>query len=154
MKKKITLIILILSFLSSCGYSRLDKLVNSNYKFSEINIYGDKSIGYLINNELRVLGNKESKNIVYLDLKVNAAKNISEKNEKNEITKYSLEIKADVIIKDSMQKILIKDEFFIKDSYKVENTSIETQDNQKKLKERLSKRISNQINIFISQYYK
>tara|TARA_E500000178_G_C16882979_1_gene689903 strand:+ start:644 stop:1012 length:369 start_codon:yes stop_codon:yes gene_type:complete len=120
---------------------------------SEINISGDKNIAYPIKNELKLFSDAESNNNIYLDLIVNLQKNISEKNEKNQITKYSLEINVAIVLKDQSRNTLAKENFNIKDNYKVEDNSINTQNNQKKLKERLIKKISNQINIFISQYY-
>tara|TARA_B100001029_G_C14819409_1_gene316813 strand:+ start:47 stop:511 length:465 start_codon:yes stop_codon:yes gene_type:complete len=153
MIKKIVLSVLIICIFSSCGYSRLDKLISSNYKISEINISGDKNIAYPIKNELRLFSDVESSNNIYLDLIVNSQKKISEKNEKNQITKYSLEINAAIILKDQSRNILAEENFNIKDNYKVEDNSINTQNNQKKLKERLIKKISTQINIFITQYY-
>tara|TARA_B100001564_G_scaffold355297_1_gene367340 strand:+ start:560 stop:928 length:369 start_codon:yes stop_codon:yes gene_type:complete len=120
---------------------------------SEINISGDKNIAYPIKNELNLFSDAESNNNIYLDLIVNLQKNISEKNEKNQITKYSLEINVAIVLKDQSRNTLAKENFNIKDNYKVEDNSINTQNNQKKLKERLIKKISNQINIFISQYY-
>ena len=153
MIKKATLSVLIICIFSSCGYSRLDKLITSNYKILEINISGDKNVGYPIKNELNLFSDTESKNNIYLDLILDSQKKISEKNEKNQITKYSLEINVAIVLKDQSRKILAKENFSMKDNYKVEDNSINTQNNQKKLKERLVKKISKQINVFISQFY-
>lgn len=153
MIKKITVSFLIICLLSACGYSRLDKLTNSDYSFSDINITGNKSIGYLIKNELRLIDNNDSKNNIYLDLNVKSKKNISEKNEKNQITKFSIEISVEAILKDNTRTVFAKENFSVKDNYKVEKNSINTQNNQKKLRQRLTRKISNRINMFVSSYF-
>ena len=102
---------------------------------------------------MRLIDNNDSKNNIYLDLNVESKKSISEKNEKNQITKFSIEISVEAILKDNTRTVFAKENFSVKDNYKVEKNSINTQNNQKKLRERLAKKISERINVFVSSYF-
>ena len=95
MKKKIILnfcLFIILLLPLNCGFKVVNKSENKNYLIKEIITSGDKRISYKIKNNLLIYSKETSQNelIVYVDVKKN--KIIKEKNIKNEITKYQINI--------------------------------------------------------------
>ena len=83
--------------LSSCGYQVLDKSRLSDLSISSIEATGNKKINFLIKNKIRnFLNDKSSQNIVALSIDSSSERNIKEKNIKNEITKYQINISTKI----------------------------------------------------------
>ena len=60
--KFLVLNLLILSVLTNCGFKRINNLESQNYSIKNINIDGEKKIGYFIRNELLLSSDSKSKN--------------------------------------------------------------------------------------------
>ena len=77
-----------------CGF----KLANQNYNYSliEIDVNSNSRIGYYIKNELIANTKKNLENQISINLNLNQKKSVKEKNINNKITKYEIEIIADV----------------------------------------------------------
>ena len=95
MKLKLIAAILSLIIVANCGYKVVDQNYLDKYAFTEITINGDNRISYLLRNNLKRV-NKEAEKNIKLDLTVNKTKSIKEKNIQNQITKYQIDISADV----------------------------------------------------------
>ena len=88
--KKITLILLLL-FLSSCGYSSIYKNQKSlDFKINILSEVGDNEMNNLIKNEIRLYSSKDSKNIYNLNIDTEYEKKILTKNSSGVITDYIL----------------------------------------------------------------
>ena len=96
MKLKLLPLALIFTFLTNCGFNVVNQTELSNFDISEIITTGDNKINYKIKNKLLLNSKKSEKKllIVYLDTK--KTKNVKERNIKNEITKYKIEIRINV----------------------------------------------------------
>ena len=93
--------ILILSFfitilISGCGYKIVNYSKNINFKINEISSQGEKRFNYNKKNKLLSISNDQSKNLITLKLNSNKEKNVKERNLKNEITKYKIDIKVEI----------------------------------------------------------
>ena len=88
---------------------------------------------------------KESQNLISLSLDVKKTKNISEKNSANQITKYSINLIADVVlineINGKIDKVKITEEM----KYNVENTYTQSLKNEKQITQDLSGKIAEEI---------
>ncbi len=89
-KKNIVIAFLLL--LTSCGFKVIDYSKQNNFKIEKIQAEGDNAINYRLKNKIKVISNEQSQNIIELNFSSNKNNSIKEKNIKNEITKYNLEI--------------------------------------------------------------
>ena len=144
MTKKIKYLILFLIF-SGCGFKVINLSEIKNYYISQINTSGDKRINYTIKNQLLISERNKNKDEIVLDLNTKKNKVIKEKNIKNEITKYSIEII--VAVKVTNFKLDELTEFKISNSgtYNVAAQNSQTINNEKKLIKLLSENLSDEI---------
>ena len=107
--KKIFVVFFLNLVLISCGYKVVDKTSQRNFYIAETINSGDSRINFKIKNKLLFNNPKNEENILSLNINSNKKKIIYEKNEKNEITKY----KINVIIKVKFNEVIdqISEEF-------------------------------------------
>ena len=92
--KKITSIFCII-LLSNCGFTVLKKQP-FNFEIVEINMTGDKKINFKLRNNLLFVKNNNDKKLVKISLETKKEKTIKEKNSKNEITKYKINVTTNI----------------------------------------------------------
>ena len=145
MKKLIYYLPFIFLIISSCGFKIENYSKLSNFAINEINLNGDQRINYKLKNGLLFKSNKNSEILLNLTLKTIKTKTIREKNIKNEITKYEININVDV----QFEKVNSENKklFTISSSsdFSVDSQYSKTLNNEKKLIEDLSNKISQQI---------
>jgi hypothetical protein len=95
MKNKF-LILLLGIFITSCGFKVIDKSKLLNFEIKEINTTGNKRINFKLKNKLNLNTNLNEKKSIKISLNTKKIKNIKEKNIKNEITKYEINITTSV----------------------------------------------------------
>ena len=89
MYKKISILLTALLLLSQCGFKRLDDLMLIN--IISIETDGYKKANYFIKSDLLTQKNNEVNNAkINIKIETKRKKIISEKNIKNEITKYNI----------------------------------------------------------------
>ena len=90
--RNLTLIILLL-FLSSCGYSSIYKNQQSlGFQLNIIGTEGDYEMNNLISNEIKLNSNKDSQNIYDIYIDTDYKKDILTKNSSGVITDYNLSV--------------------------------------------------------------
>ncbi len=142
---KIILISLII-LLNGCGFKVLDKSGTNNFFIKEIITSGDKRINYKIKNNLFIYSKQKGQNeiILYVDTKKN--KSIKEKNIKNEIIKYKINLEVNVsfdLLNSASERQNMT--FNIIGDYTVDNLHTKTITNEKKLIDNLVENISEKI---------
>ncbi len=96
MKKiKISLYIIIIIGLSSCGYSRLNDQSNE-FKFNSIEINGDKRLSYILKNNLNLLSKPESKKSYDLLINLTSSKTSKIKDTTGKTTRFNLILNGDL----------------------------------------------------------
>jgi outer membrane lipopolysaccharide assembly protein LptE/RlpB len=147
MKKKINLLIGVLLFflIASCGFKIIDQSELKNFKIQDIIVTGEKKINYKLKNKLLSKSNKKNSRSIIIELVTNKVKSVNEKNIKNEITKYQLEITVNIKFYEKTNKI--PNNFTIVDSgnYLVSEKYSQTLNNENKLIEIIADRIANNI---------
>lgn len=135
-------------FLFNCGFKLVDQ--DYNYSLVEIDVNGNNRISYYIKNELVTNTKKNLENQVSISVNLNQNKSVKEKNISNKITKYEIEIIANVQFETKSKKI--KEQFNVakKGVYNVMGIYSETVSNERKLIEQLSKAVSEEILITLS----
>ena len=133
--------------LVGCGYKVVDKSQGNSYKITEITFSGEKKINHKIKNKLLFSSSKSSENEFIIELNTKKTRSIKEKNINNEVTKYKLVIKAEIIY--NLLGSTNTGSFDIQRSgdYKVSSQRIGTLNNEKKMSENLSDQIFKQISV-------
>ena len=143
--KKIQVLFFTLLFLTNCGFQRISDDRLNNFQVKNFLVSGDTKIANRIKNNLMINIRKESPNLISLSLDVKKTKNISEKNSSNQITKYSINLIADVVlineINGKIDKVKITEEM----KYNVENTYTQSLKNEKQITQDLSGKIAEEI---------
>lgn len=154
---KIIIYTFTLIIFTGCGFKVLDQTKLKNYNILEIKDSGDKKVNFFIKNELNNLLNApNSNNDLIIDIKTEKVKSIKEKNKKNQITKYNININAIIEIyfvnKNVTKTIKLNKENF----YNVYTNHSITRNNQKNiensLNDSLSQDISNKVLRIINEF--
>ena len=144
MYKKISILLTALLLLSQCGFKRLDDLMLIN--IISIETDGYKKANYFIKNDLLTQKNNKVNNAkINIKIETKRKKIISEKNIKNEITKYNINIESFVnvyFIKENKKKTFNISE---NGDYRVEKSSISSSKNLDNLERNLSNSIAKKI---------
>ena len=144
MYKKISILLTALLLLSQCGFKRLDDLMLIN--IISIETDGYKKANYFIKNDLLTQKNNKVNNAkINIKIETKRKKIISEKNIKNEITKYNINIESFVdvyFIKENKKKTFKISE---NGDYRVEKSSISSLKNLDNLERKLSNSIAKEI---------
>jgi len=143
MKKNILLIFLIF-FLSSCGFSPIYlKNTNVNFSIEQVNYTGDRELNNFLKTNLDQYKNKKNNNKIYIEANSVYEKTILIKNKAGEVTNYQLEVEVLFLIKPSNKKIKITEKK-IMDSMddKFEETRYE-----RSIKQNFASSISNKLSL-------
>ena len=104
--KKINIIkiLFLLTLLSSCGFERMSVTNKGNFEIEKMILSGNKKIGYNIKKSIMIYSNSESKNKININLNVKKDKVSKEKNIANKITKFTLNLGANLEIEELKKK--------------------------------------------------
>lgn len=147
--KKLTnfcVILILIFFLNSCGF----KLVNNSelleFNITNIETKNNKKIDFLIKQNLkRSLSNKEASNQIKLVIENKVNQSVAEKNIKNQITKYKIDINTNVQIITAQTNKIRQLDISVFGTYEFGDTQAVTINNKKTLEDLLVKRISKKI---------
>ena len=144
LKKTLQFVFLTL-FLFGCGYKVVNYSEINNFNIVSIDTTGNKRINYKIKNKLLFNSSKNDKRLIKINLKTTKEKKVKEKNFRNEITKYQINIKVKVSYSEINN--LKKNQFEImkSGSYNVADQHSNTLDNEQKIVELLVENIKDQI---------
>ena len=132
--------------LSSCGYKVLDKSRLSDLSISSIETTGNKKINFLIKNKIRNnLNDKFAQNIVRLSIDSSSRRSIKEKNIKNEITKYQINISTKIQVNFINKNVIKTFNLSQNGDYNVSNEQSKTISNRNNLERYLVDKITNQF---------
>ena len=143
MKRILSIIILI--FLTSCGFKVVNVSDQNNFSIINLSSEGNKRINYIIKNRIQSGSREDSANRIVVDLITTKKKNVKEKNIKNEVTKY--EILITINVKFSSEDNEKKYEFTkkSKNDYSVSTQFSQTRNNEKRMTELLSEKLAEEI---------
>jgi len=99
MFKKILVLTSIFILGTSCGFKIVDYSETSNFIITKIETSGNNKVNYNLKKKLQRLSNSNGTKNITLIFSSEINKNIKEKNIKNEITKYKLELVTNVTYK-------------------------------------------------------
>ena len=138
-------ILILLILLTSCGFKVIDKSKQSDFFIKEINTVGDRRINFILKNELIRNSKKDSLNQINLEITSKKIKEIKEKNIKNQVTKYGINLNVELNVKVTSKDKLFKISSSSNGNYSVADNYSSTLSNEKKLIENLVENISEDI---------
>ena len=138
------ILILSLFFTTSCGFKVLNKN-EINFNVSEITIDGDKRIGFKIKNNLISKLQEDKSNGLVIRILTQQNKSIKEKNIKNEITKYNIDLITEGEFKLTNQEKTFKFNSKVSGFYMVATNYSTTLSNEKSLLDNLIEELSEKI---------
>tara|TARA_X000000950_G_C13826976_1_gene624446 strand:- start:727 stop:1206 length:480 start_codon:yes stop_codon:yes gene_type:complete len=145
LRKNFILIIATL-LIASCGFKVLDKSQLQNLKIEGLETQGDKKTSFFIKTNLqKYFASSGSGKRIFLIIKTNKTKTIKEKNLKNQIKKYEINLNTNISINYLDE---IKNQNFttsVNGSYDVSNNHSTTINNQNSLEKNLAKKSANLI---------
>jgi outer membrane lipopolysaccharide assembly protein LptE/RlpB len=118
MKNKLFIILLLL-FLTSCGYSAIYKNTESNnFLINIIGMQGDADMNDLINNELELYSNQDSDNKFDLNMNTNFERKIISKNTSGAASSYQLSAKVEftIMTKTNKEKVIFVEKLNIENN--------------------------------------
>ena len=91
-------IIISLFFTSGCGFKVINQSELAKFDISEINTTGNKVINFKLKNKLLFNSKANDKKLIKINLESSKTKGVKEKNIKNEVTKYDINITVKVLV--------------------------------------------------------
>ena len=128
-----------------CGFKVVNNSSTNDFLINEITLSGDKRINFKIRNNLMVETNKDSKNILLINVDTKKIKTIKDKNIKNEITRYQLVLDINIDFNLVGEEQVYKNKISVIGDYSVADNYSTTLTNEKKLIENLTEDISKKI---------
>ena len=130
---------------TQCGFKPVDSSLSS-MNIKDVEIEGYNKVNFFIKNELLNKMRSSSQSApVNIKITTNRKKEISEKNIRNEITKYRIILNTKIKIDRLNQEELYEFDVSSIGDYRVETSSINTAKNLNNLEQKLSSEISNKI---------
>ncbi len=138
------LIIIAIFLTSSCGFKVINYSDLGNFEISGISATGDNRINFNIKNKL-LASSKKGGSLIEIELSSKKTREIKEKNIKNEITKYEVSISIITKFTDTLNNKTHQFKKSLSGDYSVAKKYSQTLNNEKKLLELLTNKITEEI---------
>lgn len=143
--------ILVLILITNCGFKVVDYSKLNDFRITEVLTSGESKINYKLKNKIKVVSNDNSEKLITLKFFSESKNTIKEKNDKNEITKYKLEIITKVNYEYLNYNKKGSFSLSVSNDYSVAEKYSQTLKNQENLLEKLISEMSSNINRKLSQ---
>ena len=141
--------VLILIFLTSCGYQSLYKNLEHKFTIKNISLEGERTINQIINNQLKQYQGSKNKKNYDIKIKSYSEKKISQKDTAGNAKLYQLTIKVELEVTNSDNQTF-KEIFIEKDNYEKVSSEFNLNLYEENITENLSNKISFDIAKFMS----
>ena len=147
-KKNLIKFLILLFFISACGYSPIYTSKNSNFAVSKFNTAGDKKLNQIIFKKLSIYKNSDADKQFTLTIKTSIEKEISSKDTKGNPKTYRINLKSNVIIRDS--KGNEKNKVFVKSTdYSNKNNKFDLKKLENQTSKILAEKIADELIIYL-----
>ena len=152
-KLKYVIPIFIVLLTNSCSYQKMNLVDQKKFEIKEFEIIGDARESFIVQKKIQRFSNKNSDNKVKLLVKLKKNKTIQEKNIQNKVTKYNLNLSANVSIIDLNTTKEVKRKFTASQVYNVDDSYSDTVENFKDANNSLIDKIIDEILDQLRIYY-
>ena len=139
------LLILIFFLVVQCGYEIVKQKELNQFYIKSFELEGEKRLNHKIKQNILFYAKDANKTAFNIKIKTNKSKSIIEKNIKNEVVKYQIKINLITEIYNFETGKFLTDTFSEQGDFFVGSKNIDTRNNEKKLIEDLTKKISDKI---------
>jgi len=139
------LIILIFILTAQCGYQVVNQKDLRQFYIKSIELEGEKRLNHKISKNILFYSKESNNNVFNIKIKTNKTRSIIEKNIKNEIVKYQIDISSNVEFYNFETGVSFTNVFSERGNFTVGNKNIDTRNSEKKLIEDLTEKISKKI---------
>ena len=147
-KKNLIKILILLFFISGCGYSPIFSNKNSNFSIYELTASGNSKINKIINYRLNNYKGSDGQKQFSLTVDTNLNKQIASKDTKGNPKTYRINLKSNVSIKDSDGNL--KEKLFSKSvDYNNRSNKSELKKYENETSKNLAEKISDEIIIYL-----
>ena len=147
-KNNIIKILVLLLFITGCGYSPIFSSKESNFSITELNSTGNKKLSNIISNRLNSYKNLESKNDFSIIINTDLEKKITSKDTKGNPKTFRLNVKSNIIVKDLKDNL--NEKSFLKSiNYNNKKNKFELNKYENEISTNLAEKISDQIIIYL-----
>ena len=143
--KKIIILFISCLFVYSCSYKKVNNSQNQKFYIKNINIDGNKKIGYYLKNEIALMSSVKGTTKINVNLDVEKEKKVRIKNIKGKNTKYTVLLKVKVLTTNLNTKKQITRFYERSETYDAANNHSETINNENSSVKNLAGRISEDI---------
>ena len=150
MKNIKTIYLLIFLFFLSCGFKPANLKDRNQIFLQEINISGEKKIGYTLKNNILLISNKTSKDKYTAKIKIVKQKNIKIKDTTGKVTRFNLSLSANLQLTNLKNNIQTQKYFIRTVNFDVADVHFNTINNERNATDNLTQQISDDIIYFIS----
>ncbi len=138
-------IIALMFILTNCGFKVVDYSKLNNFNIIDIIAKGENKINYKLKNSIKIISNANSDRKIVINIFSESKNSVKEKNDKNEITKYRVEINTRVEYKILNNNKSGNFEVLMSGDYLVDQKYSKTLKNQNQIIENLTQKISSKI---------
>ena len=142
--KRIFFVILVLSFLQSCGYQPLLSSKNQKFSIVNISIYGDKKLARTLGNYFTEIKNAD--NNLILEITADKKKLVSNRTSIGASSEYTVTINFNIkVISETNNKVIFIQNFTSTNSFKTSKVHLDTLRRENKIVDNSIKNIAEQI---------
>lgn len=152
--KLLFILVFLMVFNSSCSYKKMNSVDQKRFDIQDFEISGGATETFIIQKKIQRFSNKKSENKIKLIIDLKKNETIKEKNIQNKVTKYNIELTADVKIIDLNKANEILRTFSANQIYSVEDSYSNTVNNSKEANNSLIEKIANEILDQLRIYYR
>ena len=154
-KIKFTIIFTFVLALTSCGYQKVIQNDEPLVYINEFNVESsNKRLAYLIKNEILLVSKKNAKNKINLNLKLKKNKIGKIKDKSGKITRYTIELSADLSIKKLDDLSLISKSFNKSGDYNIAGNHFDTLNRENKIVKNIAEELTEEISRYLILYFK
>ena len=148
-KKNLIKILILLLFLSGCGYSPIFSNKKSNFSIYEISANGDTKLNKIINSELNnYKGSDNLEKKFSLNIRTSLNKNIVSRDSKGNPKTFRMNLKSNILIKDNEGNV--EERLFSKSvDYNNKSNKFELKKYEDETSKILAEKISDEIIIYL-----
>ena len=154
-KAQIILIVLFSFSLISCGYKKVIQSNESLIHINKINVQsGNKKLMYLVKNEIMLISKENAKNKIDIQLKLNKNKIGKIKDKSGKITRYTIELQAEISFKKTDNPKVISRSFSESNDYDIADNHFSTINRENTVTKNLVEGLSEDITRYLILYFK
>ena len=147
-KKNLIKILILLFFISGCGYNPIFSNKNSNFSIYELTTSGNSKLNKIINNRLNNYKGSDNQKKFSLTIETYLNKKVASKDTKGNPKTYRINLKSNVLIKDSDGNL--KEKLFSKSvDYNNRSNKSELKRYENETLHNLAEKISDEIIIYL-----